>query len=1171
MSSLLGFVLPSANDKSVFILNQIMGHITAMIDPSAAPESGAGSATVFSNMMMNFNHVLLGAGTILFAIMVFVGTMNTSNEGTLFGRQWNAMWTPLRLIFGLIFVVPLQSGFCIGQKIILYAILIGISMGTHVWDAVVQQVFDDPAPPPIPSFMYNMVQQRVALEFVTDASLKIYACAQGNCKSDQSLSNTIVNTSPMLVHTAPVGGKQIPGDRYASTAMVGALQQQGEGICDNLFIGLNTVCQAAVGNAIQSGQGNYTYTDPVTQSKVLIGIGSGNSNSTPNAFNSSGSLNVYFSSGSESPGDGIGVSSQQYGLGGTNGGHPKLNNTSSPGVSDMDADGQISIEKSLIKYNLNTKAITNSPQGKKIATGIVEPYVIDGKSCDPNKDDMCNFQTYTDNYMNQLKAQLPNQLAPKQTEGQHQNLVCTAFDSQGNCTAWKYNLTHYWLPSQIGGAPNANNQINLLNSWWIAGESYIILDDQLSRALKMLYQDIQKDMGQMGDGAGSENSVQSAYLIKNQISIWELGPHASTSDYGYPATCMPIYLPNSSSNPFEFINNAGTATFPQGPFLPQAMNLADPKYKFLNSSAGNFQNAITYQGNPALYTVSPTPGNSADNQNWPFASCLGDEARGSQVLTYQYWLVDSGIINPGTYPNPDNLDKGGPFTWSDLIEKFNPHAPNAICTNQACGPTYGLLQKLPPEYQFPVGIMLSQLYTSYSKHRSEHPVSGGSTYFDDAAPYMENMLTVLDDNKILSNQTVQLPVKSSLDRIFEGLLGSQGGTFSDDSQGVTVSANSVLQELYNLGSDPKTNGVVSKQFSLIQQAQTVGMSMIMVALNSITTVYNHFANKLTSFNQYLENVGIGVTATAAALGALGFVPFIGSAATGAAQLTVSITQLIVQLKTIAVMTAVGMSLAWLPIAAFVLISIFTTGIQFALLIPLMPYILFWAGQIAWLLGAIEGVVAAPIIMLGLATPGGHDFMGHTVPAVKMLLGVVFRPVLMVIGMVTGILLTYVVIHFSAQGFHTVLNLLLNNFSNADQSAMGVLMLIATLTYGTLMVMAFTKCFSPIYQIPEKVMQWVGGQADRAGQEELQQVSGAVQQSSQKAGESGQSGVSSGIEAQKQQTQQTQGAWSSGMQGIQQGVSGLTSGLKQDAANFQGKQDSSTGGMSGGDAAEAALV
>ena len=131
--SIFGFILPDPSDQSVQILQNIIGAIDGML---GVPGEPLGPTTLFAEMMLKFNHLLLGAGTVLFAIMVFVGTMNTSHEGTLFGRQWNAMWTPFRLIIGLIFVVPLQSGLCLGQKIILYAILIGINIGTKLISVV---------------------------------------------------------------------------------------------------------------------------------------------------------------------------------------------------------------------------------------------------------------------------------------------------------------------------------------------------------------------------------------------------------------------------------------------------------------------------------------------------------------------------------------------------------------------------------------------------------------------------------------------------------------------------------------------------------------------------------------------------------------------------------------------------------------------------------------------------------------------------------------------------------------------------------------------------------------------------------------------------------------------------------------------------------------------------
>ena len=55
-------------------------------------------------------------------------------------------------------------------------------------------------------------------------------------------------------------------------------------------------------------------------------------------------------------------------------------------------------------------------------------------------------------------------------------------------------------------------------------------------------------------------------------------------------------------------------------------------------------------------------------------------------------------------------------------------------------------------------------------------------------------------------------------------------------------------------------------------------------------------------------------------------------------------------------------------------------------------------------------------------------------------------------------------------------------------------------YATFITMVFNKCFSAIHVIPEKVVQWLGGQSDSFGKEEAQQMSQATQQqASQVAG------------------------------------------------------------------------
>jgi hypothetical protein len=332
-----------------------------------------------------------------------------------------------------------------------------------------------------------------------------------------------------------------------------------------------------------------------------------------------------------------------------------------------------------------------------------------------------------------------------------------------------------------------------------------------------------------------------------------------------------------------------------------------------------------------------------------------------------------------------------------------------------------------------------------------------------------------------------------------------------------------MDQVYNLGATPPGNGLVAQQFSLIQQAQTAGISMIMICVDSLNKVYGHYTTALQAIQNNmassLSDVS-GEATTGAVFSAIGSIIPGFSMVSAITNQQIQTQILATMLYSIMSITNLSMSLMWLPIVMFVLTSLFTAGVQFALIVPLTPYILFWAGQIAWLLGVLEALIAAPIVMLGIAHPGGHDYMGHSSPAVKMLLSIVFRPVLMVIGMVTGILLTYVVINFSAQGFHTVAASILNMIPNSNVLAQGIMSCFMLFLYCSFIVLAFNKCFSAIYVIPDKVMEWVGVQRqERAGAEDIQQLSSQSSQSAQQGISSGGEAVKSGIQAKQQQTEQ----------------------------------------------------
>jgi hypothetical protein len=508
-----------------------------------------------------------------------------------------------------------------------------------------------------------------------------------------------------------------------------------------------------------------------------------------------------------------------------------------------------------------------------------------------------------------------------------------------------------------------------------------------------------------------------------------------------------------------------------------------------------------------------------------------------------------------------------------LIDPYNPNpadtSTNEPHINTAEYPNlYQDLVYMPPDEQSALAILLTMAQNQYQSSNSQNY----SDYIT-LMPYLQGMINVLIANGILqTNSGSSLPVNQVLTQIFSGLLGA-------DAADPVASINSVIQQVYNLGNPPAAPGLVAKQFSLIQQAQSTGISMIMVCITSLQSIVEHYENQYQSLQTNLElyvHIGMGAGATAGIASAFAANPLwapVANALAGAAAASADAMNLVMQAQTINQLTTIGMTLMYLPIVMFVLTSLFTAGVQFALIVPLTPYILFWAGEIAWLLGVLEAIVAAPIIMLGLAHPGGHQYMGHSVPAVKMLLSVVFRPVLMVIGMITGILLTYVVITFSAQGFHIVATSLLNSVSANDQQVQGILACLMLIVYCSFIVLAFNKCFSTIYLIPDKVMEWIGGHGEQAGVQDLQTLSQGAQQAAGQAAQAGGEGAQKGISAQESQAQQKsqfdQSEVSSVKSNSQSTGQGVAEGYQarskkqQEDANNQGSSNINTGDEPGG--------
>jgi len=87
----------------------------------------------------------------------------------------------------------------------------------------------------------------------------------------------------------------------------------------------------------------------------------------------------------------------------------------------------------------------------------------------------------------------------------------------------------------------------------------------------------------------------------------------------------------------------------------------------------------------------------------------------------------------------------------------------------------------------------------------------------------------------------------------------------------------------------------------------------------------------------------------------------------------------------------------LPVFVF-LMAMLTPGVIISYVLPLIPYTLWIAGVTGWIILVCEAMIAVPLWMLAHMTVGGDGLHGRAVEGWGLLFNVIFRPVLMVLGL-----------------------------------------------------------------------------------------------------------------------------------------------------------------------------
>ena len=242
-----------------------------------------------------------------------------------------------------------------------------------------------------------------------------------------------------------------------------------------------------------------------------------------------------------------------------------------------------------------------------------------------------------------------------------------------------------------------------------------------------------------------------------------------------------------------------------------------------------------------------------------------------------------------------------------------------------------------------------------------------------------------------------------------------------------------------------------------------------------------------------------------------------------------------------------------PVVLIVGGAFLAVGFFMVYFLPLYPYLVYVISFVGWIILVIESVIAMPLVALGLTHPDGHEFLGKGDQAIMLMLGVFLRPVLMVMGLIIGIILSFVAYRMVMMGFallmrglfidkYIPLNLqqdssvlmqgISSQFANATRGGGGFGTLIKYICICPILLIFFTsvlftvttKCFALIYILPDSIMKWIGAPSspDQDVERSVSKIQGHTQSAIQ-SGVSISSGTFEQVDKKPESSESTEGS------------------------------------------------
>jgi conjugal transfer/type IV secretion protein DotA/TraY len=102
------------------------------------PFSPGGPTTLMGNIFVIFNTAIFVVGFAWAMYGIVGGIVATAHEGEVLGKRLSTVWFPIRMVMGIVGMIPMFGGFTMYQAVMMMLTTIGIGIGNSLWTGGVE-------------------------------------------------------------------------------------------------------------------------------------------------------------------------------------------------------------------------------------------------------------------------------------------------------------------------------------------------------------------------------------------------------------------------------------------------------------------------------------------------------------------------------------------------------------------------------------------------------------------------------------------------------------------------------------------------------------------------------------------------------------------------------------------------------------------------------------------------------------------------------------------------------------------------------------------------------------------------------------------------------------------------------------------------------------------------